>query len=186
MQCACTLPQFKLWQLSLNNAFMPALKIQLDAIKNCGWTGSMWLQCFDAFVDELCWEEQDLAKCDKIYELKLTSEEWEQVDTFLGLLSVCVQYFIHQHWLICCSMPTTHSKHFHLNSFISTLHLAIPVLEALYKAWSSQADHTKYQAFADTLYAACKKVDEYYEKTTKSPVYIMSMSMNSFHWGNNC
>jgi hypothetical protein len=64
---------------------------------------------------------------------------------------------------------------------ISTLYLAILVLEALYKAWSSQADHTKYQAFSIALHAVCRKVDEYYEKTTESPAYIMSMSMNSFH-----
>jgi hypothetical protein len=43
---------------------------------------------FPDVVDELRWEEQDSAKRDKIRELKLTSEEWEQVNTFLGLLSV--------------------------------------------------------------------------------------------------
>lgn len=47
------------------------------------------LQCVDAFVDELRWEEQDSAKRDKIRELKLTSEEWVRVGTFLDLLSVC-------------------------------------------------------------------------------------------------
>ena len=46
-------------------------------------------QCVDAFVDELRWEEQDLAKRDKLCELKLSSEEWAQVNIFLGLLSVC-------------------------------------------------------------------------------------------------
>ena len=46
-------------------------------------------QCVDAFIDELRWEEQDLAKCDKLRELKLSSEEWARVNIFLGLLSVC-------------------------------------------------------------------------------------------------
>ena len=36
----------------------------------------------------------------------------------------------------------------------------------------------KYQAFAVALDVACRKVDEYYEKTTESPAYIMSMSTN--------
>jgi hypothetical protein len=43
----------------------------------------------DTFVDELQWEEQDSSKRDKIRELKLTSEEWGCINTFLGLLSVC-------------------------------------------------------------------------------------------------
>ena len=46
-------------------------------------------QCVDVFADELQWEEQDSTKRDKIRELKLTSEEWTRVNTFLGLLTVC-------------------------------------------------------------------------------------------------
>jgi hypothetical protein len=49
-------------------------------------------QCVDAFVDELRWEEVDSAKREKIRELKLTSEEWERVNTFLSLLSVCLRF----------------------------------------------------------------------------------------------
>ncbi len=49
--------------------------------------------------------------------------------------------------------------------------------EALCKAWSSCAEHAKYEQFAPALEAACAKVDQYYEKTTESPVYIMAMSM---------
>ena len=52
-------------------------------------------QCVDIFVDELRWEEQDSAKRDKIRELKLTSEEWVRVNTFLGLLSVRPLCFIY-------------------------------------------------------------------------------------------
>ena len=59
----------------------------------------------------------------------------------------------------------------------STLHLAIPALEALYRAWSSRAERPKYELFVAALKAACTKIDEYYEKTTDSPAYIMAMSM---------
>jgi hypothetical protein len=59
----------------------------------------------------------------------------------------------------------------------STLHYAIPALEALHKAWSSRAERAKYERFAPALEAACVKIDEYYEKTTDSPAYIMVMSM---------
>jgi hypothetical protein len=59
---------------------------------------------------------------------------------------------------------------------VPTLHLAIPALEALYRAWSTRAERPKYEPFSSALRAACEKVDEYYEKTTESPAYIMAMS----------
>ena len=46
------------------------------------------LQCIDAFIGELRWEELDLTKHEKMHEQKLTSEEWAWVTIFLGLLSV--------------------------------------------------------------------------------------------------
>ena len=39
-------------------------------------------------------------------------------------------------------------------------------------------EHPKYWPFTLAILAACTKVDEYYEKTTESPTYVMSMSMN--------
>lgn len=62
---------------------------------------------------------------------------------------------------------------------MSTLHRAIPALEALHKAWSSRAERVKYKRFAPALEAGCAKIDEYYEKTTESPAYIMAMGMRS-------
>ncbi|KAI0261694.1 hypothetical protein BGY98DRAFT_940614, partial [Russula aff. rugulosa BPL654] len=59
-----------------------------------------------------------------------------------------------------------------------TLHLGIPALEALYKAWSSCVDRPEFEPFAPALCAAYEKIDEYYEKTTESPAYIMSMILN--------
>ncbi|KAF8237267.1 hypothetical protein L208DRAFT_1248424, partial [Tricholoma matsutake] len=50
--------------------------------------------CVDAFVDELRWEEQDSTKRNKTCELKLMSEEWVRVNTFLGLLSVCLIFHL--------------------------------------------------------------------------------------------
>ncbi|KAF8815623.1 hypothetical protein BYT27DRAFT_7297093, partial [Phlegmacium glaucopus] len=58
------------------------------------------------------------------------------------------------------------------------LHLAIPALEALHRAWSSRSAHPKYERFAPALEAACMKIDDYYEKTTDSPAYIMAMILN--------
>jgi len=62
---------------------------------------------------------------------------------------------------------------------VSTLHLGIPALEALHKAWSSRAERPKYALFSLALAKACEKVDQYYEKTTDSPAYIMAMCMLS-------
>jgi len=59
----------------------------------------------------------------------------------------------------------------------STLHLGIPALEALHKAWSSRAGRPKYERFAPALDAACVKIDDYYEKTTLTPAYIVAMGM---------
>src|SRR5216684_4981579 len=59
----------------------------------------------------------------------------------------------------------------------STLHLAIPALEALHQAWFSRAGRPKYERFTHTLETACMKIDQYYGKTTDSPAYIMAMSM---------
>jgi hypothetical protein len=59
---------------------------------------------------------------------------------------------------------------------ISTLHLGIPALEVLHKAWLSQIERAKYAPFASALEAACMKVDEYYKKTTLTDVYVLVMS----------
>lgn len=58
----------------------------------------------------------------------------------------------------------------------STLHLAIPALEALHKAWLSRAERPKYERFAPALAAAYTKIDGYYAKTTTSPAYVLAMS----------
>ena len=57
----------------------------------------------------------------------------------------------------------------------TTLRLAIPPLETLHRAWSSCSEQSKYSRFAPALSAAAQKLDEYYERTTDSPAYIMAM-----------
>jgi hypothetical protein len=65
-----------------------------------------------------------------------------------------------------------------LSDNVPTLHYAIPALEALHQVWSSLASCPKFQPFTSALYATCEKINEYYEKTTESLTYIMSMSMS--------
>jgi hypothetical protein len=59
----------------------------------------------------------------------------------------------------------------------STLHLAIPVLGALHKAWTSHSEKPKYTFFVPTLDAAAEKINEYYKKTSSSNAYNIAMCM---------
>jgi hypothetical protein len=53
----------------------------------------MFLQHIDTLIDELRWEETDSSKRDKIRALKLDSDEWQNVGTFLSLLAVCIRRY---------------------------------------------------------------------------------------------
>jgi hypothetical protein len=56
-----------------------------------------------------------------------------------------------------------------------SLHLALPALEALHKAWSARLGKDKYSSFTLALEAAIEKIAKYYEKTTDSDVFILTM-----------
>jgi hypothetical protein len=131
------------------------------------------------------WDETDFTKCDKIRELKLSSEEWERVNMFLGLLSVCSQFIVASQCLTLSKHANNAQQSFSSKQ-VSTLHLAIPALEALHKAWSSCAACPKYEWFVPALHAAFTKIDDYYEKTTETPAYIMAMSMQHYFLSDIC
>lgn len=57
----------------------------------------------------------------------------------------------------------------------STLHLAIPALEALHRAWTSRTENPRYEFFVPALKAAAEKIDEYYNKTGNSNAYNIAM-----------
>ena len=77
---------------------------------------------------------------------------------------------------LTCSQHADNAQQAFSSDQASTLHLAIPALKALHRAWSSRAGRLKYWRFVPALEAACMKIDEYYEKTTESPAYLMAMS----------
>ena len=56
-----------------------------------------------------------------------------------------------------------------------TLHLVLPTLEALHKAWSSRHNHVKYTAFVAALDAGLAKIVEYYDQTADSDAYTFAM-----------
>ena len=119
-------------------------------------------------------QEPDLSKRAKIDYLQLSTDEWMRVGQFADLLSVCELLHLNREFLIKPQYADVAQQAFSLDQG-STLHLAIPALEALHKAWLSRSDRLKYVRFAPALKAAAGKLDEYYEKTTKSPAYIMTM-----------
>lgn len=88
-------------------------------------------------------------------------------------------YFIHFCLIVSCKYVDIVQQAFLLN-VETTLHLVVPALETLYKAWSSLARWLKHAHFELALDAAADKIDEYYEKTTKTPVYIMAMSLSIY------
>jgi hypothetical protein len=56
-----------------------------------------------------------------------------------------------------------------------TLHLALPALEALWKAWSTRQGRDKYADFQSGLAAGVEKISGYYEKSADSDAYIIAM-----------
>ena len=102
------------------------------------------LQFVDTFVDELRWEETEPAKRDKIRELKLNSEEWKHADMFLGLLAVCISPLSSFKYMKQFYQHADKAQQAFSSDQASTLHLAIPALEALHRAWFSCAEGLKY------------------------------------------
>ena len=130
-------------------------------------------QHIDTFINELRWEETDTSKRDKIHALKMDRNEWANVTIFLSLLAVCIKAVNLSHLTV--QQHADNAQQAFSSEHVSTLHLSIPALEALHRAWSSRAARPKYARFATALNAACDKIDGYYEKTTNSSAYIMTM-----------
>ncbi|KAG2148168.1 uncharacterized protein EDB93DRAFT_1103831 [Suillus bovinus] len=59
-----------------------------------------------------------------------------------------------------------------------SLQQALPALEALHKAWSSRSANPRYKAFHIALNAAVEKIKQYYDRTSDSEAYIMSMLLD--------
>ncbi|KAF8805383.1 hypothetical protein BYT27DRAFT_7104859 [Phlegmacium glaucopus] len=73
----------------------------------------------DTFINELHWEETNSSKRNKICVLKLDDDEWQS--------------------------HADNAQQAFLSDQASTLHLAIPTLEALRRAWSSCSACPKYE-----------------------------------------
>ncbi|KAJ8496334.1 hypothetical protein ONZ45_g12488 [Pleurotus djamor] len=115
----------------------------------------------DTFVYELGRLEKDLTKRAKIDNLKLSSAEWKRVKLLLELLS------------LSDSAQQAFSSDQH-----SSLFLALPALEALHKAWSKRSELPEYASFRPALNAAVEKIEEYYNRTSDTDAYIITMFLH--------
>ncbi|KIK78669.1 hypothetical protein PAXRUDRAFT_108336, partial [Paxillus rubicundulus Ve08.2h10] len=134
-------------------------------------------QYVDTFVYKLGLRQTIQDKHDQIVQMKLTTAEWKRVGLFASLLAhadMAQQSF---------SSDTGPS-----------LHLALPALESLHKAWDSCSTQSKYEGFSLGLDAAVEKIGEYYEKSADSEAYTItnfilvldpSLKVAHFkkHWG---
>ncbi|KAH7903417.1 ribonuclease H-like domain-containing protein, partial [Hygrophoropsis aurantiaca] len=122
----------------------------------------------DTFVHEIAGAEKDRTKRQKLADLQLTSEEWSRVSILLDVLN--------------------HADKAQ-QSFSSdrgpSLHLALPALEALHKAWSSRAIRDKYVDFKRALEAGVDKIGDYYKKSADSDAYIISMLLDPVQKANH-
>lgn len=119
-------------------------------------------------------------KRQKIDDLALNANEWAQVKSFNDLLAVrCRNSFI----VLCCSLTNDHGTKQHADNaqhaFSSdkapTLHLALPALEAIHKAWTTRQTREKYKDFLPALKAGLTKIEEYYDRTSDSDAYTFAM-----------
>ncbi|PSR75311.1 hypothetical protein PHLCEN_2v9174 [Hermanssonia centrifuga] len=115
----------------------------------------------DIFVYEIGLQEKSVNKRAKIDNLRPTEAEWDRIKLFIDLLG-----------------HADHAQQAFSSDRVSTLHLAIPALEALFKAWDSRRSREKYASFAEALSIGTAKIAEYYDKTGDSDAYIVSMYLH--------
>jgi hypothetical protein len=77
--------------------------------------------------------------------------------------------------LHCTQQHADKAQHAFSSDQGTTLHLALPALEALHKAWSTRLTREKYHDFAPALEAGLEKVTEYYERTADLDAYTFAM-----------
>ncbi|KAF5329115.1 hypothetical protein D9758_017952 [Tetrapyrgos nigripes] len=119
-------------------------------------------QFVDTFVYEIgLLESENTDKRRKIDQLKLSDKEWQRVKLFLNLLAYA-----------------NSAQQMFSSDTEPSLHVGLPALEGLHKAWSSRVAKPKYSPFADALQAGVNKVSGYYSKTELSDAYMMAMILH--------
>ena len=79
---------------------------------------------------------------------------------------------------VYCTHVTQHTdnaQHAFSPDHGTALHLALPALEGLHKAWSRRLMRAKYRHFVPALKAGLGKIEEYYERNPDSDASIFPM-----------
>ncbi|KAI9436377.1 hypothetical protein F5148DRAFT_1357372 [Russula earlei] len=107
-------------------------------------------------------------RCQKIDDLQLSDDKWGNIRLFNDLLA-----------------HADNAQQAFSSDQATTLHLALPTLEALHKAWSKHAEHAKYLKFVPALNAGLAKIEEYYDRTAE----LLDLSQKTEHirkyWGDD-
>ncbi|GBE78338.1 hypothetical protein SCP_0112230 [Sparassis crispa] len=106
-----------------------------------GLVQSICVKYVDAFVRKMARKEKDRAKRQKLDDLQLSTDKWDCVHLFLNLLT-----------------HADNAQQAFLSDSGPALHLALPALEALHKAWSNRVEQEKYTPFAKALKAGIAKI----------------------------
>ena len=120
-------------------------------------------------------------KRQKIDDLRLSDDECEHIGLFNDLLAVkcTLQNLIFNFADIV--QHADNAQQAFSSDRATTLHLALPALEALHKAWSKCAERVKYLNFVTALNAGLVKIEEYYDHTAECDAYTFAMcSMTSY------
>ncbi|KAF8336664.1 ribonuclease H-like domain-containing protein [Amanita rubescens] len=115
----------------------------------------------DYFVRRLGLQEKDSNKAQKLLTMQLSLTEWDRVRRLLSLLGHAEK-----------------AQQAFSSDQGPTLHLALPALEALHKAWSTRFSRTQYADFQDGLNAGIDKIIDYYDRSADSDAYIMAMLLD--------
>jgi hypothetical protein len=117
-------------------------------------------QDVDTFVHEISGAEKDRDTRRKLSDLQLSPDEWGRVKILLDLLSV-----------------SERAQQSFSSDRGASVHLVLPALEAMHKAWLSRTLKSKYinAGLVVALDAGIKKIGEYYERSAESDAYIVAM-----------
>jgi hypothetical protein len=74
-----------------------------------------------------------------------------------------------------CKQHADNAQHAFSSDQAVTLHLALPALEALHKAWTNRLTREKYKDFLPALQAGLAKIEECYDRTADSDTYTFAM-----------
>jgi len=67
------------------------------------------------------------------------------------------------------------AQHAFPSGYGTTVHIALPAIEALHKAWSTRLMREKYQVLVPAMAAGLDKIEECYDRNSDADVYTFAM-----------